>query len=236
MDTTIFKPTTFFLVKMSNKYSPEKAKILLRKGYSYSEVAAQTNYTERSLSDANSSRWKIDYHAAFEERIEREGVSSRLNVENSFANWFVGLFDGEGCFRFRVQNEEGRSTTVSLVAKIALRDDDQNVLKQVKRRLEVGNIHNDKRDYSSARVGSKPQSVWRVGSVTDAAEVLIPLFDEYPLRSKKSNEYQHWRKGVILFYKKTRGGNGGAKGGYRTETVSKFEDISDQIRQERKYE
>ncbi|WP_251941501.1 LAGLIDADG family homing endonuclease [Salinibacter ruber] len=214
-------------------YNQQKAKQLLQDGYSYSEVAESTEYSEGGVRQANYKRWGVDYFAAFRNRIEDDGIPSRLDVSDRFGNWFAGLFDGEGSFIARVQRRE-TYTALSFTVKIALRDDDAEVIDHVQSHLG-GNVHRDERNQPSSRKGSADQLLWRMSAISDLCEIVVPLFDQYGLRSKKHSEYQIWREGVVECYIRTRGGLAGGSD-YDDAFLQEMEELCENLKAERRYD
>lgn len=213
-------------------YDEQHAKRLLQEGFSYAEVADRTEYTEGGVRQANYQRWNVDYFAAFRNRIDSEGIPSRLDVSDRFGNWFAGLFDGEGCLTARVQRRD-TYTTLSFAAKIALRDDDQEVISHIQNYLG-GNTHRDERNQPGSYDESADQVKWRMSSISDVCEILIPLFDQYELRSKKRFEYEIWRLGAIECYIRTRGGLAG-NSDYNEDFLSGMETLCEKLKEERRY-
>jgi len=208
-------------------YDQQHAKRLLQKGFSYAEVADRTEYSESGVRQANYNRWSVDYFAAFRNRIDSEGIPSRLDVSDRFGNWFAGLFDGKGCLTARVQDSD-TYTTLSFAARIALRDDSREVISHVQHHLG-GNVHRDSVGYD----GSMDQLKWRMSSISDVCETLIPLFDQYDLRSKRKHEYEIWREGAVECYVRTRGGLGG-NSDYDEDFLSDMEALCERLKEKRR--
>jgi hypothetical protein len=136
--------------------------------------------SRKSVSTLNSQSIGVDYYKSFERRIEREGVPNRLDFANEFGYCFSGLFDGEGSFTLRRRE---RSTHKTLLAdiKIVLRDDDKECLCRCQRSLKVGKLYD-----LSGNSSKNPQVKFTVHKISDLAEVVVPLFDNYPLHTKKT--------------------------------------------------
>jgi len=113
--------------------------------------------------------------------------------------WFVGLVDGEGCFYIAYHKN-----SFSMVLKIDLREDDKVILEEIqnkiggyldfydacKRRLQGMNMSNTWR--------------WRIQKKDNLMNFILPIFDQYPLKTKKQKDYIIWRKAVLLFYRTRR--------------------------------
>jgi len=174
---------------------------LLRQGLTITEISRQTGHPRSSIDGRNKHVYKIDTFQAYLDRITREGIPNRLNVSDDFGHWLSGFFDGEGCFLFYSHQAKGhKARSYWTGIQLSLRDDDLPILKTIASKLDVGYI----RDYSPSP--GKPQKYWICHKVLDLAEVIIPLFDRFPLRAKKAIEYPIWRAGVIHRYTWSVGG------------------------------
>jgi hypothetical protein len=69
----------------------------------------------------------------------------------------------------------------------------------IKTKLGVGGI-----DVVPYKHGHMVQ--WRCAAANDLAEVIVPIFDRYPLRTGKFREYKIWRQAVLRKYEITIGG------------------------------
>src|ERR1700722_13599943 len=122
---------------------------------------------------------------------------SRLNVTDAFGYWFSGFFDGEGCFYF--QNTAGGVRTVVLKIRVVQRGDDRGALEYIQKQIGCGRIVDNQ--YRSEKYRStKPWSDFCITRIADLAEVVVPLFDRYPLHTKKAQEFSLWRSAVGLRY------------------------------------
>ena len=175
-------------------------RILLECGYSYAEVAKMTNSYIELICQRNTRIFKIDIDAAFRARIEKDGLPSRLDVEDSFGYWFAGYFDGEGClYTSTCKTKYGIGRRIGL--QISCRIDDYDVLKHVQESLGVGKFW-----ISPPRNNANAVSHWRCEDAKSLGEIILPLFDKYKLRSKKGREYALWRKLAVEQYIRSMGG------------------------------
>jgi hypothetical protein len=112
----------------------------------------------------------------------------------NWCTWVAGFVDGEGCFRSVIEQNRVRLELV-----IEQREDDANLIKEIATTLGCGIVYWLNMEYdrqSGSRSSNKYR--WRVTKIKDITEKIIPLFDKYPLRSKKANDYKIWRKMAIL--------------------------------------
>jgi len=122
-----------------------------------------------------------------------------LDISPEFGHWFAGFVDGEGCFMIRYSTL-GRKR-IGCRFHIALRDDDSAILYEIKKTLgDIGSISR-----SNSRTGTRsgghhdnPQVRFAVSSIADIYHILIPLFEKYPLRSKKRRDFELWREAARL--------------------------------------
>jgi hypothetical protein len=143
----------------------------------------------------------IDIVANYRLRIERAGIHNRLCVSDSFANWFTGFFDGEGCLlAMNTRDKHGHRARIIRI-HISQRADDP-VLDYICKTLGVGKVYAS----SQGKGNQGPRRSYQVNRIDDIAEVIIPLFDRYPLVSRKSKEYPYWRELAVERYILTLGG------------------------------
>jgi hypothetical protein len=176
---------------------------LLRAGLSYTEIAARTGQRIKTISERNRIIHKINIWEAFRRRIKREGVPNRLKILDSFGFWFAGFFDGEGSIVVYTRNRmpDLRYAEYRLAVRIMIRDDDAHVITSIKDNLQVGHVSRQRRNGTI-----NPAIAWTCERIQDLAEVIIPLFDRYPLQTKKAQEYALWRPLVMQRYITTLGG------------------------------
>lgn len=177
---------------------------LLNQGFRYDEIAALNGQRSKTIQERNRCLYKINMYDVFKMRVLREGIPNRLKVGDDFGYYFAGLFDGEGCFVLWYRRRERPPHTYDefrLAVQIQLRSDDAKVLQYAQENIG-GSVLNIVRKEGKLN----PATAWRIEKISDLTEIIIPLFDKYPLHSKKAAEYQHWRKLVIERYYGTLGG------------------------------
>lgn len=196
---------------------------LLMRGLSYAEVAASTGAKINTIKERNRLIYRISLRDSYRARIEREGIKCRYDSGDSFGWWFSGYFDGEGCLTvFDRPRDNGAERRVGV--QISCRDDDADVLAHIHGALGIGAIW-----ASPARGATRPACNWRVERAADLAEIIIPLFDRYPLRSKKRLEYAIWRGLVVNQYVNTLGGTA-TRVGATVEEHAAFQTAREKIR------
>ena len=114
-----------------------------------------------------------------------------LNLDQTWCAWFSGWIDGEGCFTARLTGSNNGAISCGL--RVRVRDDDTGLICSVKDTVKCGRIFSD----SMTRNGTNPQIIWNCSNLSACRNILIPLFDKYPLQSKKMRDYQVWREIVM---------------------------------------
>jgi hypothetical protein len=183
--------------KFNVKLLDNQDKKLLLRGFTPKEVANILSVPKGTVTSRNRDKHHIDIHLAFAQRIQREGLPNNLFISSEFGYWFSGLFDGEGCL---VANKDKRGS-LHIAAQIAVRVDDTEMLRHVQRHL------GGKLSPNNPKPPSRPKVQWSLrGGIETLIKIIIPLFDQYPLHSKKRLEYTLWRQVVIMYYMATLGG------------------------------
>lgn len=170
----------------------EQERILLERGFQYDEVAQLTGYPRASIATRNNRLHHVDIRKAFANRVKRDGTPTTLECPLEFGLWFSGFFDGEGSF---LAYWAGK--TYNFGISVTLRDDDSDVLETINHYLP-GKL------YRKPRINtSNPQVNWRIHTLKSLQETIVPLFEKYPLKSKKHQEFEIWKSIVLERYIKT---------------------------------
>lgn len=174
---------------------------MLLAGLSYAEIAQALGVRHRSVSERNRLVYRVDLQAAFAARLERDGIPCRLQVSDAFGYWFSGFFDGEGCLTVFSRPRKDRYVERRVGIQVMLRDDDAEVIRLIKNNLGVGLTYAGK-----GNGNTNPKATFRCEQIQDLAEVIVPLFEKYPLHSKKGREFAVWKGLVRSQYLLTLGG------------------------------
>ena len=122
------------------------------------------------------------------------GLEDNLELESDFLQWFVGFSDAESSFMISLKNNSPSTSLppkgvgeAHFIFRITLHIDDCAVLFTIRERLGIGvvSIRNQTCTYS-------------VHSFQNIINVLLPIFDKYPLLTLKQLDYSDWRKAIIL--------------------------------------
>jgi len=103
--------------------------------------------------------------------------------DHNFLQWFVGFTDAEGSFLTHIKN----NSLVNFSFQITLHIDDSAVLYLIKEKLGIGIV--------SIKGNS---CTYSVNSFQLIHQVLLPIFDKYPLLTHKQLNYRDWRTAVLL--------------------------------------
>jgi hypothetical protein len=126
------------------------------------------------------------------------------NVDPLWCSWFTGFLDGEGYFQISPQPKS--KTAFQICLTITLREDDKYIIEEIKSTLECGRIYYI--SYKHERVkGHHACNQWRwtVRDISSIVQIIIPLLDHYPLRTKKAHDYVIWRKAALIKSSKAHG-------------------------------
>lgn len=139
---------------------------------------------------------QFDILSHFKDFLYEQQWVIRKKYDPNWCSWFVGLVDGEGYFHL-VRRHTRFAFEVEFVMN--LRIDDKPMLVEIKNTLGIGRIH-DINDEAQRKQGHKAsdRARFRCYNVEEITRVLIPLFDEYPLHSKKCRDYEIWREAAFL--------------------------------------
>ena len=126
-----------------------------------------------------------------------------MKTDASWASWFAGFIDGEGCFVFRIEKYKWY---YQIFLQVELRDDDLPLLFEIQEQLQMGTIcRKSPKERQLARCpGEKPTASWKVCRQDDCLR-LTELLDAHPLRSKKKHDYDIWREVVLELQKDPKG-------------------------------
>jgi hypothetical protein len=114
------------------------------------------------------------------------------------SDYIVGLTDGEGCFYVNIRPPDKRYKRskhgVETHFYIKMREDELPLLEEIKKFFKCGAIYyqRDKRPNHASCYR------FEINSQYDIHQVLIPFFDNNPLKSLKSNDYSIFREIAMM--------------------------------------
>ena len=111
--------------------------------------------------------------------------SSRLNPE-----WMVGFIDGEGCFHIGISKHADLRSGYQILPELTVvqHQRDVDLLYELRSTMNCGVVRRNHGD----------RFCWRVRSLKNLIEIIIPFFDKYPLKSKKAVEFIKFRKVIMM--------------------------------------
>lgn len=130
------------------------------------------------------------YNMNFINKVLKANFST--NVDKLHPNWVTGFVDADGCFSIIIVISNSL-TKVKTSFEINLHEKDKDILNKIKSFFGVGAVYH--------RSDSKI-SVYRVSNVNYIKDVIIPHFTNYPLISKKREDFLLWSEVIKLILNK----------------------------------
>jgi hypothetical protein len=128
------------------------------------------------------------------------------------AQWIVGFVDGEGCFNLDVHQKDDMRWKLQMQPEFTVvqNEVDVQLLYAFKDFFGCGSVGVNRRDKHGTRYH------YRVKSVKDLNEKIIPFFDRHSLKTKKKIEYIRFRRICLLMNQE-----------YHRESLKNFLEIYD---------
>ena len=117
--------------------------------------------------------------------VGNQGHSLRLTPE-----WIVGFIDGEGYFHVGISKHDDLRSGFQVLPELTVvqHKRDIDLLYELRSVMNCGVVRRNHGD----------RFCWRVRSLKNLNEVIIPFFDKYPLKSKKVLDYQKFREVIMM--------------------------------------
>jgi len=165
-----------------------------------------------------------------------------------FGNWLSGFVDGEGCFHlgsYRARSSDKSNPIVYTNHRskfvINLRADDFEALSLAQRFWGCGSLYENSHPPSRTK-RTNAGTLFSVDRWQELLNIVIPHFEEFPLRAKKANDFAIWAEGTRLIAEvmnRPRRGRGPGQVGSAsrwTESEKKhFIYLRDKLRGQRKF-
>lgn len=119
-----------------------------------------------------------------------------LNLPSRFGDWLAGFTDGEGSFMLYCLTS-GNERRANMAFSISLRDDDLETLRYIQETLKIGRVERHKRP-TPLRGNEKPIAKYTVRRKSDLKHVIVPIFEQHRLLSKKKRDFEVWRRAVEI--------------------------------------
>ena len=112
--------------------------------------------------------------------------------DEEFNDWFRGFCDAESNFTIRIRKKEnGDIRGFEFLFRISLHIDDLEILKKILNKLNCGKIIRDRNTYT-----------YLIYTLRDIETIVIPLFNEWPLMTKKYLDFRDFKNSFYLFKKR----------------------------------
>ena len=127
-------------------------------------------------------------------------------MEKLPGDYIAGFVDGEGCFALMFRRDRQKSSSTGKIREyfywnaqfaIVLRPDDSAILNSIKDKLHCGSVTFKKKG-DQARLS--------VQNINDLYDKIVPFFNTYRLRAKKSVDFSLWSEAVSILHKHKSGG------------------------------
>lgn len=110
------------------------------------------------------------------------------------AQWIVGFVDGEGCFNLDVHRKQDMRWGLQMQPEFTVVQNEVEIqiLHALKDYFQCGSVSVNRKDHNGTRYH------FRVKSVKDLQEKIVPFFEKHPLKTKKNVEFRTFRTIVRL--------------------------------------
>ena len=116
-------------------------------------------------------------------------IAKRLDLD-----WLVGFIDGEGCFHVGISKHPELKFGYQILPELTV--------VQHKRDLALLHTIRSTMDCGVVRRNHGDRYCWRVRSLDNLVNVIVPFFEKHPLKSKKAVEFKKFAKVVRLMQRK----------------------------------
>jgi len=134
-----------------------------------------------------------------------------FQINDDLGHWLAGFVDGEGAFMIhpvirkrgyiRKDGSSQESHECDVKFQIKLRVDDIQILQEIKKHLACGKVIVCQRSKSKGGFeNTKPVAIYLVTVYSDLYNIIVPLFEKYPLRAKKAQDFEIWKDAVAIAY------------------------------------
>lgn len=120
-----------------------------------------------------------------------------MTTHNLNPQWIVGFVDGEGSFNLDVHIHRETKWGLQMQPEFVLvqHERDVDLLHKLKTQFACGTVAVNRRDATSVRYH------WRVKNLRHAVEIIVPFFENHPLKTKKNVEFQRWREICLKMFR-----------------------------------
>ena len=117
---------------------------------------------------------------------QRPNVESLSLDDKLDPNWIAGFVDGEGCFHIGISKHPELKFNYQILPELTVvqHKRDIDLLHRIRSTMNCGVVRRNRED----------RYCWRVRDLKNLAEVIVPFFERYKLRSKKRIEFNDSQK------------------------------------------
>ncbi|MCL5435967.1 MAG: LAGLIDADG family homing endonuclease [Patescibacteria group bacterium] len=146
--------------------------------------------------DGNVQKTRAKKSAAVVVSRQRREKDQTDNGHKLDPNYVVGFIDGEGSFSVSISKHSTTKRRLDVRAEfeMELREDDREILERIQQTIGCGYVYR----LVYKRYDWQPHAKYKVASIKELTEVLIPFLDAHPLQAKKKLVYELFRKIVFL--------------------------------------
>lgn len=121
---------------------------------------------------------------------------TKLIVPRLDPQYIVGFVDGEGSFCVSISRHKTlrRRVEVRCLFEIELRADDQNILERIQQSFGCGSVYH----LAYKRYDWYPHAKYKVSSINDLFEIIVPFFEQHMLQAKKKEVFSLFCKAVSV--------------------------------------
>ncbi len=123
------------------------------------------------------------------QRLDVRGSTMNLDAE-----WVVGFVDGEGCFHVGVSRHPEMTAGVQVLPEFTVvqHERDVKVLHGLKAFFGCGVVRRNHGD----------RMAYRVRKLEHLRDTIVPFFMKHPLKTGKRQDFERFRRAVLLFERK----------------------------------
>ncbi|MGB8643957.1 MAG: LAGLIDADG family homing endonuclease [Anaerolineae bacterium] len=130
-----------------------------------------------------------------------------LMIDPLWCAWFSGLVDGEGSFLIAHNKPTPtRQGHFWPYLQLKFRMDDLPILEEIQATLHCGKLNKFSYGFARNRGGKDADQygLYFQGN-SNLMHIIIPLLDQFPLKTKKKNDYAIWRECVCFIHQQQSG-------------------------------
>lgn len=121
---------------------------------------------------------------------QRPNVGDPGGKQKLSSDWLVGFIDGEGCFHVGISKQPELKFGYQILPELTV----------VQHKSDIALLYNIRSAFGCGvvRKNHGDRYCWRVRSLNNLANVIVPFFQKHQLKSKKSVEFHKFAKVVRL--------------------------------------